>query len=141
MRDTTTILQEGFKGNLTTLRELQLVAGLSTEDAARVCMVPKNTYRRWRGDRTPNPTALRLLSIMAGYVPWHGWDGWEMHNGVLFPPGYSRNGIRPADILALPFTLQLLAEYRRQLKELHQRPVQNHFHGLNVTYQEFGGKS
>lgn len=29
MRDTTTILQDGFMGNLTTLRELQLFAGLS----------------------------------------------------------------------------------------------------------------
>ena len=139
MRDTTTILQEGFKGNLTTLRELQLVAGLSAEDAAHICMVSPSTFRRWRADRRPNPTALRLLSIMAGYVPWRGWDGWEIHNSVLFPPGYSRHGIRPGDILALPFTLQLLAEYRRQLQEVRERPVQNHFHGLSVTYQ-FRGK-
>lgn len=128
-------------GNLPTLRELQLVAGLSTSDAARLCMVSPETFRRWLADRRPNRTASRLLSVMAGYVPWQGWDGWEVHNGVLFPPGYSRGGIRPGDILALPFTLQLLTEYRRQLKAFAERPVQNHFHGVNVTYQEFGGKS
>lgn len=39
-----------------------------------------------------------------------------MHNGFLFPPGYTRHGIRPGNILTLPFTLQLLSEYRRRIE-------------------------
>jgi len=113
MRHGTALLQDGYLGNLPTLRELQLFAGLGTKHAAAACLVSPETFRRWRSDRRPNPTATRLLAILAGYVPWRGWAGWEVHNGLLFPPGYSRHGIAPGDIMALPFTLQLLGEYRR----------------------------
>lgn len=110
------ILRDGYAGDVTTLRTLQLLARLSTEDAARACLVSPETFRRWRSDRRPNPTAVRLLAILGGYLPWAGWEHWEMHNGLLFPPGYSRRGIAPGDILALPFLLQLLDEYRRQTR-------------------------
>ncbi|GAB4302434.1 MAG: hypothetical protein Kow0096_23920 [Thiohalomonadaceae bacterium] len=124
MRSSSELLHQGWTGNLTTLRELQLFAGLSNEDAARLCLVSPETYRRWRRDRSPNPTAVRLLAVLAGYVPWRGWDGWEVHSGLLFPPGYSRHGVAPADILALPFTLQLLAEVQRQAKITRSEPAE-----------------
>lgn len=44
MRDTTSILQDGFMGNLTTLREL------------RRC-----TVRHWRTDRVPNPARPDII--------------------------------------------------------------------------------
>lgn len=115
MRDSAFLLQSGFMGKLTALRELQLLAGLSDQQAAELCFVSPETYRRWRSDRQPNPMAVRLLAIMAGYVPWPRWDGWEVHNSYLFPPGYSQRGILPGDIMAVPFLMQLVSEYKRVL--------------------------
>lgn len=110
------LLHRAWAGNLPTLRQFHIITGMTPEQAAAVCGVSTETYRRWRCDRTPNPAAVRLLAVLAGYVPWRGWEGWEMHSGLLFPPGYSRHGIAPSDILALPFTLQLLSEVQRQAK-------------------------
>jgi hypothetical protein len=114
------ILQEAYQGNLTTLPELQLRCRLTDVSAANLCHVSPETYRRWKRDRLPNPTAVRLMAILAGYVPWPGWDGWEVHNGYLFPPGYVDRGITPGQILATPFREQLLSLYQRQLTELRQ---------------------
>lgn len=102
------ILRDGYKGNLSTIRELQLICSLSVQEAAAACLVSPETFRRWRCDRRPNPTAVRLMAVLGGYVPWAGWEGWEMHSGLLFPPGYSRHGIGPGDIMALPLLYQLL---------------------------------
>ncbi len=86
MRDVTDLLHAGWLGNVTSLSQLQLLAGLSNKDAARTCFVSPETYRRWRTDRAANRTAVRLLAVLAGYVPWTGWHGWEVHKGYLFPP-------------------------------------------------------
>ncbi|BCO30682.1 hypothetical protein TspCOW1_07870 [Thiohalobacter sp. COW1] len=112
----TEYLADGYAGDLTTLGALQILCGFSHEQAAAACLVSPATYRRWRSDRKANPTAVRLMAIHAGYFPWPGWDGWEMHNGFLFPPGYARHGFGPGNLMALPFLYQLLAEYRRKGK-------------------------
>lgn len=113
MRHPSDLLQSAFMGDVTTLRQLVLFAGMSHEEAAKLCMVSPATFRRWLSDRKPNPTAVKLLAVLCGYVPWEGWEDWEVHNGYFFPPGYDRNGIAPGDILAIPFQRQLLSEYRR----------------------------
>jgi hypothetical protein len=46
-------------------------------------------------------------------VPWVGWDGWEVHNGLLFPPGYRRGGIPPGEFFALVFYRQQVSEYQQ----------------------------
>lgn len=117
-RDSSDLLALGYLGNLTTLRELQQLCGFSQVQAARACLVSPHTYRRWLRDRPANPTAVRLLSVLAGYLPWPGWEGWEMHNGHLFPPGYSRNGYLPGDIFAMHFERQMVGELRRQIRAL-----------------------
>ncbi len=114
MRDSAEILHQGYLGNVTMLRDLQHLAGLTTHDAAAACLVSPGTFRRWRSDRVPNPTAVRLLAILAGYLPWPGWQGWEMHNGYLFPPGYDRHGLSPGEVLEMPFIYQLVADYQRR---------------------------
>lgn len=114
MRSVTELLRDGFAGDLTSLGYLQVLARLSNDQAADLLMVSPETYRRWRSDRQPNPTAVRLLSILAGYVPWPAWFGWEMHNGLLFPPGYERHGIAPGDFYAYPYWKQLVTEYQRR---------------------------
>jgi len=103
MRSLTELLQAGYQGNLTTPRDLQRLARLSTAEAAALCFVSKQTYRRWGRDRLANPTALRLLAIHAGYLPWEGWRGWEMHQGYLFPPGFNKGGLGPGDLMVIPF--------------------------------------
>lgn len=107
------LLRDAYMGNPTALRGVQVLGGLTNEEAARLCLVSPETFRRWRSDRPANPTAVRLLAVHAGYLPWRGWDGWEMHNGLLFPPGATRRGILPSHIEHLPILLQLLNEYRR----------------------------
>lgn len=110
------LLKDGFMGDLTTLRALQQRCRFTDRQAADFCLVAPDTYRRWGRDRAPSPTAVRLLAVCAGYVPWAGWDGWEVHAGLLFPPGVSRGGLSPGELMALPFKLQLLAEYERQIR-------------------------
>jgi hypothetical protein len=56
---------------------------------------------------------VRLLAILAGFVPWDGWHGWELDNGLLFPPGYRRHGIAPGEFAALVFYRQQVSEQRR----------------------------
>ncbi len=76
------------------------------------------TYRRWRSGANPDGSAVRLLAILAGFVPWEGWDGWEVHRGCFFPPGYRKGGIAPGEFFALVFWRQQVSEYRRKNAEL-----------------------
>ena len=112
------LLAEGFAVNLTTLRALQQRAGFTTAEVAEALCVSTRTYRRWRQHGNPSPTAVRLLAILAGFVPWPGWDGWEVHRGSLFPPGYSKRGIAPGEFFALVFYRQLVSEQRRRIAAL-----------------------
>jgi hypothetical protein len=61
---------------------------------------------------------LRLLAILAGYVPWDGWQGWEVHGGHLFPPGYAKGGITPGEFFALPYYRQLIGAYQERIRQL-----------------------
>jgi len=61
---------------------------------------------------------VRLLAILAGFVPWAGWDGWEVHKGLLFPPGYERNGIAPGEFFALVYYRQAVGAYRKEVAQL-----------------------
>ncbi|RKT46628.1 hypothetical protein [Thiocapsa rosea] len=94
---------------------------LSNAETAALLCVSERTYRRWLVSGQPDPTALRLLAILAGYVPWEGWDGWEVHNGYLFPPGYTRGGIRPGEFFTVVFYRQQVAEYQRVNRQLAAR--------------------
>lgn len=108
------LLQEGFQGNVTTLRTLQLLCRFSLEDAAAFCLVSPETFRRWRTDRSPSPLACKLLAIRAGYLPWPEWRDWRMTAGVLMPPSWNGRGVSAGEVAALPYVHQLLAELQRQ---------------------------
>ena len=112
------VLAEGFAANPTTLRELQRRCGFSNAQAADACGVAPRTYRRWRCEGNPNPGAVRLLAVLAGYVPWDGWQGWEADHGFLFPPGFSKGGILPGEFQALVFVRQLVSSYRQDNQRL-----------------------
>lgn len=115
------ILSEGFAANPTTFRDLQARCGFSNAQAADACGVALRTYRRWLSEGNPNPGAVRLLAILAGYVPWDGWQGWEVHRGFLFPPGFSKGGILPGEFHALVFLRQLVTAYREDNQRLRAR--------------------
>jgi hypothetical protein len=89
------LLAEGFAANLSTLKDLQRRCRLTNSEAAKLCGVPLRTYRRWSAHGNPHPGAVRLLALLAGFVPFEGWQGWEFDNGCLFPPGYAKNGLTP----------------------------------------------
>lgn len=114
------LLQGPWLDNLSTLHELQFRARLNDQQAADLCGVSLRTWYRWLKIDSPQPAALRLMTILAGHVPWAGWDGWEMHSGYLFPPGYSRNGLSSGHILARHFEQQLLAHYKRENHQLRE---------------------
>jgi hypothetical protein len=96
MSQTVDLLQDGWLGKLPSLGYLQTVAGVNNNEAAKLCDVSPETYRRWRRDRKPPLYAFRLLTIRAGYVPWPGWEKWfyNRHDQTLvlvdlkdgFPP-------------------------------------------------------
>ena len=98
-------------------------ANLTNQQAADFVGVSQETYRRWRTDRKPNVAAVKLMSVMAGKLPWTGWENWEVHNGLLFPPQYTK-GISPGQIMAIPYQRQLVAELERrvrQFKSMHDQ--------------------
>jgi len=114
-RDTfTDPLLAGYLGNLTTLPELQARCRFTLHQAADFLGVSPETYRRWVSDRSPNVTAVRLLAIRAGHLPWDGWQGWQMVETGIVPPGY-RDAITPGQIMAVPYRLQQLADLKRQI--------------------------
>ena len=119
MRDLDGLLAEGYLANLHTFHALHHALQLTPDQGAAACLVSSSTYRRWLRTDQPSPTAVRLLAILAGHMPWADWSGWVMHRGLLYPPGFSRHGISPGDISALPFLRQLLGEYERQVREFN----------------------
>jgi len=116
--DSGNLLTQGYLGNMRVLPEWQRRLQITNQRAAQICGVSPATYYRWKHDRKPNLAAVKLLAILAGYVPWPGWENWEMDNGYLFPPGFSKNGISPGDWHALVFQYQLVSELRRKNQEL-----------------------
>ena len=115
------LLAEGFAANPATLRALQQRLSMRVADAAAACLVHPRTYRGWLQTHNPNPTAVRLLAILAGFVPWDGWAGWECHRGCLFPPGFSKGGIGPGDFHALIFWRQAASTYQQHNAALRAR--------------------
>jgi transcriptional regulator with XRE-family HTH domain len=101
--------------NLSSLADLQYRCRFSHSEAAAFLGVTVRTYRRWLASEPP-PWARLLLAIRAGFVPWDGWQDWQVVNEGIIPPGYS-DPVAPGDIMAVPFQLQQIAELRRQVRE------------------------
>ena len=108
-------LQAGYLGDWS-IKDLQALCRFSDVQAAKFVMVSPETYRRWRTDRTPNPAALRLLSIRAGFLPYPGWEGWILRDGLLHPPGHSGVGFGSGEVAALPWQYQRLAALESELR-------------------------
>ena len=108
----------GLRMDRATFEECRYDAGLSVPGTAEYLGVTVRTVQRWRKGGAPD-WALFMLRVRAGHMPWPGWEGWQIDNGYLFPPGFTRHGISPGDISALPFLYQLLAEYKAQVRSFN----------------------
>ena len=100
---------------LSSLRAQQYECRFSADQAAGFLGVSVRTYRRWLRDKPPEWARL-LLAIRAGFVPWDGWQGWQMVNDGIVPPGY-RDAVTPGQIMAVPYRLQLIADLKRQIRQ------------------------
>jgi hypothetical protein len=116
------ILRDSWEGTLTKLGYIQTVAGISDEQAAGLCFVAPETYRRWRTDRKPNRCAVRLLGVVAGYVPWAGWEKWfySQADRKLYGPSL-REGFTPSEVERIPWLRQTLEALERENRNLRER--------------------
>jgi hypothetical protein len=103
-----------------TVRDVQALAGLSDADAANFVRVSPQTFRRWRSDRLPDMSAVRLLAIRAGYMPWPEWHGWLVRNGRLYAPSnvWADAGFKPGEVAGMPFLYQRIAALEHQIRSL-----------------------
>ena len=113
-------MYDAYHGEQSNLNRIRQRCGFSIQDAADYCLTSVPTFNRWLREDSANPTALRLLAIRAGLFPW---DGWEMHNGYLFPPGFTKNGVLPGKIQSVVFLKQLLQEQRKTTQRLENRSI------------------
>ena len=111
------ILYDGYTGNLTTPSILQALSQLPDTAAAQYCLISAHTWRRWKTDRTPNRTAIKLLAIRAGYVPWPGWENFFYcaFDGCLYHTDLTY-GFDPGDLLTLHWLRQENTALRLALK-------------------------
>ncbi len=111
------ILDDGYRGNLTTPSLLQAISQLPDTAAAQYCLVSAHTWRRWKTDRAPNRTAIKLLAIRAGYVPWPSWEKFFFcaFDGCLYHEDL-KYGFEPGDLLTLHWLRQENSVLRLALK-------------------------
>jgi hypothetical protein len=108
-------LQDAYLGHAS-LRDLQVFCRFTELEAARFVCVAPATYRHWLRDRPASRTALRLLTVRAGFLPYPGWEGWLLRDGLLYPPGHSGTGFASTEVAALPFQYQRLAAFEADLR-------------------------
>ena len=62
------LLQDSWLDNLSTLHQLQFRARLTNEQAAILCGVSLHTWRRWLKNCSENPNISRLMAIFASHL-------------------------------------------------------------------------
>lgn len=100
---------------LSSLGSFQYHCRMTTPQAAAFLGVTVRTYRRWLKGKAPEWARL-LMAIRSGYVPWDGWQGWQIVDTGIVPPGY-RDAVTPGQIMAVPYRLQQLSELKRQIRQ------------------------
>lgn len=101
------ILDDGWHDNLSSLFELQAIAGLTNEQAAALCGVTLRSYQRWKQTQRAPGYAYRLLAVMAGFLPWRGFENWYFcpHDGRLYRRDL-RDGFHPSELFEFLFSRQ-----------------------------------
>ncbi|MDX1800392.1 MAG: DUF3653 domain-containing protein [Marinobacter sp.] len=82
--------------------------------AALVGVSVQTVYHWINGTKTPAPTTLALLEIVAGgLLPWRGWHGWRLSpetGRLIAPNGYS---FQPGELAWWSLQKQLIRELER----------------------------
>ena len=119
MTDTVSLLQDGFTGKPGMLRTMQAMARMTDSEAATFCLVSPETYRRWKMDRTPKASGVRLLSLRAGFVAWPGWEKFFFcsYDGRLYHEDL-RDGFAPEFVLQAHWNQKELDVLRGQNQAL-----------------------
>ena len=115
-------LHNAYNGKVTTLGDIQMLLGVDNDEASRLCFTSPHTYRRWRSDRVPNPCAVRLLGVLAGYVPWAGWEKWfyNRYDQKLYHIDL-KYGFSPDELIRYAYLRQTKEALEREVLELRQR--------------------
>lgn len=92
-------------------------ARLTRDQAADLAGIHRTTYTRQEtGDSRPSLAVYRLLLSRAGWLPDPAWFGWRFAQGQLWTP--ENVGYDPGEIQAIPYQHALVADLRRQLRDL-----------------------
>lgn len=118
-------LQDAFETQNVSVKDLMQLARMDLDSTAQALHVSKESIRRWIRTGDPNPTAIKLLSILAGYVPWENWNGWEVHGGYLFAPGQTRRGVKPWHIEQVSFVVDYNLTLQKELEQLRNQLPEN----------------
>jgi hypothetical protein len=93
------------------IRTLHSAAGLTREDAAKICEVHPRTYDRWCQRGTFPALVKKYFFILAGHLPFPGWYGWKIgRDGRLYSPNLV-DGFTPSEIERLPLMQSFMREY------------------------------
>ncbi len=75
---------------------------LTVDEAADLCGLHPRSYRRQElGDTRVSLAVYLLLSILAGCMPWPGWENWRMVDGELYAPEDLRHSVTQSTIKSL----------------------------------------
>ena len=90
---------------------LHFIAGITRDEAARLCCVDPRTYRRWCQTGTFPAWVKKYFFIMAGKLPFPGWEGWQIAaDGKLYSPDL-RDGFTAREIEKIPWMRDFMRTY------------------------------
>lgn len=117
-----TLLAAAYAGDRTAFLPIIQLLRWKRAQVAEALGISPHTVEAYKEQQRNIPLAkLRLLAILAGYVPWPGWQGWEVHRGCLFPPGQNKHGLLPGDIQSQPILYQLTQAQQQERAALDRQ--------------------
>jgi len=98
------------------LASLRRRAGLTRAQACEWLGVHRITLHRWESGSHPAPaSARRLLLVLAGAMPWPGWERHQVRDGTLVSRDEPRERYTPLELKRVRHCHALAAEARRVL--------------------------
>lgn len=105
------------------LSRLLLLLGRERQHVAHALGVSAKTLDRWaERDRAPRPARL-LLEVLAGFMPWPGFECCEVKRGAVYVHDLA-DGMTPAEIAAAYWQRQRADSLARELDAFKRAPAQ-----------------